>query len=61
MWRHSEKEAQMLDRIIALLAFLVLAGFLGILAWYVPRLDLGLVIGATLLLAAYDLFVHEHR
>jgi hypothetical protein len=47
--------------VMAALAFLVLCAFLGILLWYVPRLDLGLVIGATLLLTAYDLFVHERR
>ncbi len=49
----------MTNTIMAALAFVVLAGFLGILAWWVPRLDLGLVIGATLLLAFYDLFFHE--
>ena len=47
--------------IMAALAFLVLCGFLGILLWFVPRLDLALVIGAMLLLTGYDLFVHENR
>lgn len=49
----------MLDRILAFFAFAVLCGFLGILLWFVPRLDLGLVIGAMLLLTAYDFFVHK--
>ncbi len=51
----------MSDRIVAAIAYLVLLAYLGILAWWVPRLDLGLVIAACLLLAAYDLFIHEHR
>lgn len=51
----------MLNRIIAAIAFAIFLGFLGILVWFVPRLNLGLVVGATLLLAAYDLFVYEHR
>ena len=46
----------MTDRAMALLAFLFLLGFLGILVWYVPRLDLGLVVAATLLLVAYDFY-----
>lgn len=46
---------------MAALAFLILCAFLGILLWFVPRLDLALVIGATLLLTGYDLFVHERR
>jgi hypothetical protein len=40
-----------------LLAFAVLVAFLGILVWFVPRLDLGAVIAVVLLLAAYDLFI----
>jgi hypothetical protein len=47
----------MLDRVLAALAFASVAAFLGILLWHVPRLDLGAVIGITLLLAGYDLFV----
>ena len=45
----------MIDRLMALLAFAMLAGFLGIMMWHVRRWDLGIVIGVTLLLAAYDL------
>lgn len=51
----------MTDRLLALFAFATLAAFVGILVWFVPRLDLGLVVGTTLLLAAYDFFVHERR
>lgn len=46
----------MTDRVMALLAFLFLLGFLGILVWFVPRLDLGAVVAATLLLVAYDFY-----
>ncbi len=42
------------DRMMALVAFLMLAAFLGILMWFVPRLDLGGVIVITLLLVAWD-------
>ena len=45
----------MRDRLLGLLAFSVLAVFVGILAWKVATLDLILVVGATLLLAGYDL------
>jgi hypothetical protein len=39
---------------MSVVGFLVLVGFLGILLWKVPRLDLGGVILVTLLLAGYD-------
>ena len=42
---------------MALFAFALLAAFLGILVWYVPRLDLAAVVLVTLLLAGYDFFV----
>ena len=48
----------MTNTLMALLAFAVLTGFLGILLYAVPRLDLGIVIGLTLLLVGYDFFVH---
>jgi len=47
----------MTDRLMALLAFLILAGFLAILIWFVPRLDLGAVVAITLALVAWDFFV----
>ena len=47
----------MTDKLLSLLAFGVLAGFLGILVWEVPRLDLGAVALITLLFAGYDFFL----
>ena len=47
--------------LLYLVAFAVLAAFLGILVWYVPRWDLGIVVALVLLLTAWDLFVHERR
>lgn len=41
-------------RILSLIAFAVFAGFVGILGWKVPSIDLLIVIGFTLLLVAYD-------
>ncbi len=38
-------------------AFLTLTAFVGIFVWYVPRLDLGVVIGVTLALALVDLYL----
>lgn len=43
-----------MNRVLALLAFAVLAGFLLILAFKVPSPDLVTVIVLTLLLVAYD-------
>jgi len=45
----------MLERILSILAMAVLCGFLGILIWKVPRLDLGVVIALVVLLAGVDL------
>lgn len=39
---------------MAVVAILALAGFLGILVLEVPRIDLGAVIGITLLLVLWD-------
>ena len=47
-------------RALPILGLIVLAAFLGILLWEVPRLDLGLVIAATLVLAAVDLLAQTH-
>ncbi len=44
-----------MDRIMSLFAFLVLAGFLGILVWFVPSLDLIAVISLTVALMGYDM------
>lgn len=48
-----------LERALSVLSFLLLVGFLGVLIWRVPRLDLGAVAAITVLLCAYDLFVHR--
>jgi ribosomal protein L30E len=41
--------------VVALLAVTVLGGFLGILVFTVGRVDLGLVVGLTFVLAAWDI------
>jgi hypothetical protein len=51
----------MTDRILPIFAFAVLCGFLGILIWFVPRLDLGIVLLLTLLIVGYDFFFHNQR
>ncbi|QYK40476.1 MAG: hypothetical protein KF887_13740 [Paracoccaceae bacterium] len=45
-----------MNRTMAMVALAVLAGFLGILVWKVPRLDLVTVVGVTFLLAAWDIW-----
>jgi hypothetical protein len=51
----------MLDRILLVLALAVLFGFLGILAWFVPRVDLTAVILLTAALVIYDFYFHDRR
>jgi hypothetical protein len=51
----------MSDRLMAVLAFALLVLFLGILIWYVPRLDLGAWVAATLGLVAWDFFAPARR
>lgn len=46
----------MTNRLVAVLAYLMLVGFVGILVWNVPRLDLGIVVLSTLLLAGWDIY-----
>ncbi len=43
-------------RLFALFAFLSLAGFFGVMLWFVPRLDLAGAFLIGLVLAAYDLW-----
>lgn len=43
-----------LDQAMAILAFIVFAGFLGILFGYVTRWDLGIMVGITLALCGWD-------
>lgn len=50
-----------MNRLLALVAFLTLAGFLGILLWFVPRIDLGAVIVLTLAMAGYDFYLSMRR
>lgn len=47
-----------MNYILAIIGFLALAGFLLILIFEVPRVDLGIVVGLTLVLALVD-FVRE--
>lgn len=51
----------MTEKALYLLAYAILVGFLAILFFKVPRVDLGLVIGVTLLLAGRDLFQRERK
>ncbi len=44
----------MTDRILTILALLVLAGFLFILAWALQRLDLWILVLVTMALAGWD-------
>lgn len=43
-----------MNRIMALFAFIVLAGFIGILVWSVPEPDLMAVAALTIVLVAVD-------
>lgn len=45
--------------LLALFAFALFCVYLYILYSKVPRLDLGIVIGVTVLLAGWDLFAHD--
>jgi hypothetical protein len=49
----------MIERILTMAAFLTLVCFLGVLVYKVPRVDLGVVIGLTIVMAFYDLFIHR--
>lgn len=44
-----------MDKLVAFFAFAVLLGFVGILLWHVPRLDLMAVVALTVGLAGWDL------
>lgn len=50
-----------MDRLLALLALLILAGFLGILVAFVPSIDLIAVVGLTLALAVFDMYRSTRR
>jgi hypothetical protein len=49
------------NRIISLIALAALCAFFGILLFRVGRIDLGVVITITLLLAAWDLWIQLFR
>ncbi|AUH64917.1 hypothetical protein [Paracoccus zhejiangensis] len=53
----------MMDRLMALFAYAVMAASLLVLVWYVPRWDLGGVIAVTLALAGVDVVqsLRSHR
>ena len=44
----------MLERAASVAALTVLIGFLGILVWKLQRFDLTIVVGLTIVLAAWD-------
>ncbi|WP_430473109.1 hypothetical protein ACQ0MK_13785 [Thalassospira lucentensis] len=48
--------SNLVNRIMALSAFVVLVGFVGILVGYVPRWDLGIMVAFTVALAGWDLW-----
>lgn len=43
-----------MNKLMALLSLAIMIGFLGILAYKVPSIDLVIVVAFTLVLAAYD-------
>lgn len=45
-----------MEKIIAIVAGLFMVGFLGILFWFVPRVDLGVLIVITIAMMAYDFY-----
>jgi len=44
----------MTDKIMAIMALTTMMAFLGVVAWFVPDIDLIIVIGLVSLLAIYD-------
>ncbi|MBC7155737.1 MAG: hypothetical protein H5U19_14250 [Rhodobacteraceae bacterium] len=51
----------MVEKTLYLLAYAIMLGFLGILFFKLPRVDLGLVILVTLVLAGRDLLRVEKK
>lgn len=47
----------MRDKIIGIAAIAVLVGFMGILLGFVPHVDLSIVVGVVVLMAAYDFYL----
>ena len=50
-----------MQRILTIIAFLVFCGFLGVLVFKLPRIDLGLVVGITVLMARTETTVAQFR
>lgn len=50
-----------MNRFLSIAAFLVLAGFVGILLLKVPRVDLAAMILLTVGMAGYDFFFYKPR
>lgn len=48
-----------MERILTIFAFIILSGFLGVLVYKLPRLDLGIIVALTVAMAFYDLFIHK--
>lgn len=46
----------MIDKLIGLVAFATLAGFMGIIVWFVPEPDLAIVVFVVLAFAGYDFY-----
>lgn len=44
----------MLDKTLGLLAIVTLLGFMAVLMWFVPDVDLVIVLGVVLIMAGYD-------
>jgi len=51
----------MSDLLLKSIAFLTMLVFVGVLIFHVPRWDLGIVIGLTMLAAAWDFFVPARK
>ena len=51
----------MTDKIMAIVALATMITFLGVVAWFVPEIDLIIVIGFVSLLAIYDFWQSLRR
>ncbi|KZB69969.1 MULTISPECIES: hypothetical protein [Thalassospira] len=49
-------QSGLLNRVMALLAFVILVGFVGILVAYVPRWDLAIMVSICIGLAGWDIW-----
>ena len=51
----------MIDKLLAVISMACLAGFIGILVYFVGEVDLGIVCVLVVLMAFYDFFFHNRR